>query len=161
MASERVFLTNKITDNPIVIPAGTTWKTVVTFDWRDPVKVYDQIDTTLTRDQTLTLAKTLATVKVVSVLGYLNVIGNLAAGVHDGGWAVRWLRINTTNDTGLQSQSVLVPVVKAGQVAPPHFASPYWHGVNPGGFHLQVRHLTGFFDAFTVDTRDIKVKWYA
>jgi hypothetical protein len=161
---------HKIENVPVGVPASA-WKTVVTLDWRNPSKlsVYRpgdsetsafKIDTTLTSSQLLSRAKTLATAKVIEVDGYLNVSANLSSGVFATDWATRWVRINTTNDMGLQNQPLAVPPSKAGTVAPTHFAYPHWKGANPGGVHLQVRHLSGFYDEFTVDTRYIKVGWW-
>lgn len=152
-------MSKKVTALTPALPA-THWQTVATFDWRDPAKVYAQVDTSLSSAQVLALAKTLKVAKKVSVMGYTNASTNLAAGVCAGGWAVRFLRIGTTDDTGLQSQTVAVPPSQAGGQAPAHFATPHWLGTNPGGFHLQVRHLPGFFDSFKIATRYIKVEWH-
>ena len=156
---DRVLLTSKPPLTANLAPG--VWHTVVTFDWRDPAKVGAQVDTSLTPAQVLALAKTLKAAPVVRVMGYLNVSTNLAAGVCAGGWAARFVRVGTTDDTGLQSQTVTVPPSQAGGAAPAHFASPSWEGVNPGGMVLQVRHLPGFFDTFRVSTRYIKAGWSA
>ena len=157
--TDRVLLTKK---PPLSAPLSAgVWHTVVVFDWRDPAKVYAQLETSLSSAQALNLAKSLKAAPVVRVMGYLNVSTNLASGVCVGGWTARFVRIGTSNDTGLQSQTVTVPPSQAGGAAPAHFASPSWEGVNPGGFHLQVRHLPGFFDTFRVSTRYIKVGWSA
>lgn len=161
---------HKIEDVEIAIPAST-WKTVATVDWRVPSKlsVYHEgesetspyeFDTTLTAAQLLSRATSLAAAKVIEVDGYLNVSANFVAGVCASDWATRWLRIGTDDDMGLQNQPLCVPPSKAGTVAPTHFAYPHWKGANPGGVLLQVRHLSGFYDSFTVDTRYIKVGWW-
>ena len=79
-------MSKKVTALTPALPA-THWQTVATFDWRDPAKVYAQVDTSLSSAQVLALAKTLKVAKKVSVMGYTNASTNLAAGVCAGGWA--------------------------------------------------------------------------
>jgi hypothetical protein len=161
---------HKIENVPVGVPVSA-WKTVATLDWRDPNKlsIYNdgnsetspyEFDTSLSTTQLLARGKSLVAASVIEVDGYLNVTANFATGVSSATWATRWLRIGTTNDMGLQSQPLAVPPSKAGTTAPAHFAYPHWKGANPGGVLLQVRHLSGFLDEFTVDTRYIKVGWW-
>ncbi len=141
-------------------PLGPTyWRTVATFDWRDPAKAVGTLDTSLTASQQLTELTSLKAAKYITVTAYVNVRGNLAKDVFAADWATRFLRIGTTDNTGLQGQPANVPPDQAGGELPPHFASPFWQGANPGGLHLQVRHLSGFFDEFKAATRYIKVQW--
>ena len=135
------------------------WRTVATFDWRDPAKVYAQLEPGHTSAQALALAKTLKAAKKVHVLGYVNVATDLAPGVFAAEWSTRLLRIGTNDDTCLDDHPIIVHPSKAGTNPGAHFATPAWMGTNPGGFHLQVRRPGLLFDSFKAATRFLKVEW--
>lgn len=142
-------------------PLGAAhWREVGRFDWSNPAAMVGKLDTMASAATQLAELKSLKASKYVTVDGYLNVQADFAPGVFCATWHTRWLRIGTTNDTGLQSQSLAVPPSDAGKAVPTHFAYPHWAGKNPGGLVLQILHRTGFCDSFRIDTRYIKVEWH-
>lgn len=156
--TRHVLQSKKLED--LTSPLGSTyWRTISTLDWRNPDKLYGQLDTTRSPAEIAELGRSLKAAKVIKVQAYCNVVGDLARGVFAADWAVRFLRIGTTNDTGLDHRPLCVPPAKAGTRARAHFATWQWEGANPGGMHAQVMHDPGFFDTFQADTRFIKVFW--
>lgn len=158
MTAHQLLVKKVTTLTPLLAPGE--WHTVATFDWRTPSAMVGKLDTSLSAARQLAELTSLKASKFVTVDGYTNLQANFAAGVCSATWHTRWVRIGTTNDTGLQSQPAAVPPPQAGAAVPTHFAYPHWSGVNPGGLRLEVRHLPGFFDSFKIATRYIKVEWH-
>lgn len=91
----------------------------------------------------------------VQVMLYLNVVATLADGHDVGRYDVRAKRIGTTDDTALDTRTI---VGTPGQQAAAHFVTHHWMGANPGGFVWQVRPGRGIA-RLQIATRYSKVRY--